>query len=115
MSSPFPRCQIIDVVSVPQRSPFRHPAGKTWLIPHTRTWLRSLRPRPTVLVEPFAGDFLMTYDQSDEVLNLARRHGFETASIPMKNTHHDTMTELLISRNLDWLQRGRTPNQPRLF
>ena len=67
------------------------------------------------LASRLSGDFLMTYDQSDEVLNLARRHGFETASIPMKNTHHDTMTELLISRNLDWLQRGRTPNQPRLF
>jgi DNA adenine methylase len=45
----------VNVAQVPQRSPFRYPGGKTWLIPHVRQWLRSLRPRATVLVEPFAG------------------------------------------------------------
>jgi excisionase family DNA binding protein len=45
----------VNVAQVPQRSPFRYPGGKTWLVPHVRQWLRSLRPRATVLVEPFAG------------------------------------------------------------
>ncbi len=45
----------INVASIPQRSPFRYPGGKTWLVPYIRTWLASLSPRPTVLVEPFAG------------------------------------------------------------
>jgi hypothetical protein len=46
---------VVNVASVPQRSPFRYPGGKTWLIPRVRQWLRSLEIRPTVLVEPFAG------------------------------------------------------------
>ena len=302
MSDPSAPRRITNVASVPQRSPFRYPGGKTWLVPHIRTWLRSLKPRPRVLVEPFAGgaivgltagferlvervelveldedvaavwsvvlgkpddaawlcdriasfdvnpesvrrtlaepiesvrerafrtilknrtyhkgimargsslikkgeqgrgirsrwypetlcrriahiqemrtvfqfhhgdglarlemtankpdhaffidppytagaqgkragkrlyqhndldherlfhiasqvsgDLLMTYDQSDEVLNLARRHGFEVESIPMKNTHHNTMTELIIGRNLDWFRRDHVASQPRLF
>lgn len=49
-----------------------------------------------------AGDFLMTYDDADEVRELARQHNFDTLLIPMKNTHHTTMHELLIGRNLDW-------------
>lgn len=46
---------VVNVASVPKRSPFRYPGGKTWLIPHVRRWLTTIRPRPTVLVEPFAG------------------------------------------------------------
>lgn len=30
------RGQIVNVASVPQRSPFRYPGGKTWLVPHIR-------------------------------------------------------------------------------
>ncbi|MHB1157130.1 MAG: DNA adenine methylase [Phycisphaerales bacterium] len=44
----------MNVASVPQRSPFRYPGGKTWLVPRIRQWLTSIN-RPTVLVEPFAG------------------------------------------------------------
>lgn len=45
----------INVASVPQRSPFRYPGGKTWLVPYARLWLRS-RPKPVQeLIEPFAG------------------------------------------------------------
>ncbi len=46
---------MVNVASVPQRSPFRYPGGKTWLVPRVRQWLTSLDARPTVLVEPFAG------------------------------------------------------------
>lgn len=49
-----------------------------------------------------AGDFLMTYDNAPGVQDLAQRYGFDTLPIPMKNTHHAEMTELLIGRNLDW-------------
>lgn len=51
------------------------------------------------------GDFLMTYDNAGGVEDLARLHNFDTYAIPMKNTHHAEMTELLISRDLDWLRR----------
>lgn len=46
---------ITNVSSVPQRSPFRYPGGKTWLIPIARQWLSSLSSKPQVLLEPFAG------------------------------------------------------------
>jgi len=45
----------VNVASVPQRSPFRYPGGKTWFVPRLREWLRSRPVRPRVLVEPFAG------------------------------------------------------------
>src|ERR1017187_6786949 len=45
----------INVSSVPQRSPFRYPGGKTWLVPYIRDWLRSKKTRPSRLIEPFAG------------------------------------------------------------
>jgi DNA adenine methylase len=45
----------VNVASVPQRSPFRYPGGKTWLVPYVRSWLLAQPARPRVLVEPFAG------------------------------------------------------------
>jgi DNA adenine methylase len=47
--------RIINVASVPQRSPFRYPGGKTWLVPYLRRWLASLPAHPAEFVEPFAG------------------------------------------------------------
>lgn len=52
------------------------------------------------------GDFLLTYDNADEVQALAERHGFQTKPVAMKNTHHAEMNELLIGRNLDWVEDG---------
>ena len=48
----------------------------------------------------------MTYDNAEEVRTLAERHGFETKPVAMKNTHHAEMDELLIGRNLDWVEDG---------
>ncbi|MFH1087587.1 MAG: DNA adenine methylase [Chloroflexota bacterium] len=47
--------RIVNVASVPQRSPFRYPGGKTWLVPHVRRWFDSFPNKPRLLVEPFAG------------------------------------------------------------
>lgn len=55
------------------------------------------------LCESLQGDFLMTYDEADEVKELARQHHFAMRLIPMKNTHHTTMKELVIGRDLTWL------------
>ena len=54
---PMPRLngRIINVASIPQRSPFRYPGGKTWLVPYIRQWLSSLPARPHEFIEPFAG------------------------------------------------------------
>jgi len=51
-SSPL---QIVNVASVPHRSPFRYPGGKTWLVPYVRLWLRSIGAPVRELIEPFAG------------------------------------------------------------
>lgn len=45
----------VNVASVPQRSPFRYPGGKTWFIPYLRDWLKSKSKLPSRLIEPFAG------------------------------------------------------------
>jgi len=52
------------------------------------------------------GDFLMTYDNARGVEDLARKHNFDMQTVGMKNTHHAEMTELLISRDLDWIRRS---------
>jgi hypothetical protein len=51
------------------------------------------------------GDFLMTYDNAPQVQKMARRQGFATAVVPMKNTHHAVMSALLIGRNLQSVRR----------
>lgn len=56
--------------------------------------------------EKLSGDFLMTYDNAPEVVALAYKHGFQAKAVPMKNTHHAEMSELLIGRNLDWVEDG---------
>ena len=58
------------------------------------------------VADTLQGDFLMTYDNADGVRALAERHNFDVEAIAMKNTHHAEMTELLISRNLDWVRRS---------
>ncbi len=45
--------RIVNVASVPLRSPFRYPGGKTWLVPYARRWLQSAGAAH--LLEPFAG------------------------------------------------------------
>jgi DNA adenine methylase len=41
---------------------------------------------------------LMTYDGALEVERLAQRYGFHVGRIPMKNTHHALMDELVITK-----------------
>lgn len=62
---------ITNVATVPQRSPFRYPGGKTWLVPEIRAWLRALPRKPEILVEPFAGGGIASLTAAFE--NLAHR------------------------------------------
>ena len=55
---PASRLPVVNVATVPQRSPLRYPGGKTWLIPHIREWLRATMPE--VLIEPFAGGAIVS-------------------------------------------------------
>lgn len=56
------------------------------------------------LCSKLRGDFIMTYDNAEEVKELALKYGFQAKPIPMKNTHHAKMTELVIGRNLEWMK-----------
>jgi len=64
------------------------------------------------LCESLKGDFLMTYDHAEEVKEMARRHAFQMRLIPMTNTHHRTMRELVIGRDLSWMDRFPSVHEP---
>jgi len=64
------------------------------------------------LCQSIKGDFLMTYDNADEVKAMARKHGFQMRLIPMKNTHHATIKELVIGKNLSWMDRYASVHEP---
>ena len=51
---PMMKSRVVNVSSVPQRSPFRYPGGKTWLVPVARKWFGQAQ-KDSFLIEPFAG------------------------------------------------------------
>lgn len=57
-----------------------------------------------LIAHSLMGDFLMTYDNNESIVALAQEYGFDTRCIPMKNTHHARLTELLVGRDLSWLE-----------
>ena len=59
---------VVNVSSVPQRSPFRYPGGKTWLVPRLRQWLKSRPTKPRELIEPFAGGGIISLTTAFESL-----------------------------------------------
>jgi DNA adenine methylase len=70
----FFKCQSedkpINVATVPMRSPFRYPGGKTWFVPYVRKWLKSIGSNVR-LIEPFAGGGIVSLTAAFE--NLAER------------------------------------------
>jgi len=59
-----------------------------------------------------SGSFLMSYDNASEIREMAREFGFDCRPVRMKSTHHAEMTELLISRDLNWLGSKGTTHPP---
>lgn len=55
------------------------------------------------LTAELRGDFMMTYDSTPEITDLAAQHGLEVRHVPMKNTHHQRKCEIIIGRCLDWM------------
>ncbi len=60
------------------------------------------------------GGFLMTYDKTEEVIQMAEKHGFHHKSIAMRNTHHATMNELVIAKDMTWLDGNRPSGRRRM-
>lgn len=59
--------KVVNVASVPLRSPFRYPGGKTWLIPTVRDWLRQEKSKKE-LIEPFVGGGIVSLTAAFENL-----------------------------------------------
>ncbi len=66
------------------------------------------------ICESLKGDFIITYDEAEEVKEMARLHGFQMRLIPMKNTHHATMNELIIGNDLSWLDELPSVYEPKV-
>ncbi len=66
------------------------------------------------ICESLRGDFLITYDNADEVKLMARAHGFQMRLIPMTNTHHATMLELVIGKDLSWMDSFPAVYEPKV-
>jgi DNA adenine methylase len=56
------------------------------------------------LISRVNGDFLITYDESDEIKKLADQYNLEVEKVAMKTTLHYQKYELVIGRDLNWLR-----------
>ena len=50
------------------------------------------------MLERLDVNFLMTYDAAPEIIKLIHQHKFHAVSVMMKNSHHNIMRELVITR-----------------
>ena len=87
--------KVVNVASVPQRSPFRYPGGKTWLVPVVRKWLKQSNTKKK-LIEPFAGGGIVSFTAAFE--NLANQ-------IEMIELDEEiaAVWEIIINGNHEWL------------
>jgi DNA adenine methylase len=58
------------------------------------------------------GPVMMTYDDDAYVRQLAQRHRFQVEAVPMKNTHHSVVHELVISNTGSCLDLARETIRP---
>jgi len=65
-----PPAKPVNVATVPMRSPFRYPGGKTWFVPYVRKWLKTFG-EDIELIEPFAGGGIVGLTAAFE--NLAKK------------------------------------------
>jgi len=87
--------KIVNVASVPQRSPFRYPGGKTWLIPVVRKWLRQSKNQKKVL-EPFAGGGIVSLTAAFENLS-------EQVVMVELDSEVAAVWEVIINGDHEWL------------
>lgn len=87
--------KVVNVASVPQRSPFRYPGGKTWLIPVVRKWLKQTNDSKK-LVEPFAGGGIVSLTAAFE--NLA-----DTIVMVELDPEVAAVWEVMINGDHNWL------------
>lgn len=86
---------IVNVASVPQRSPFRYPGGKTWLVPTARKWFSQCSPK-SELLEPFAGGGIIG-------LTAAAEHYFERVTMVELDDDVSAVWQTVFSDDFSWL------------
>ncbi len=87
---------IINVASVPQRSPFRYPGGKTWLIPTVRQWLKQEGKIAKELIEPFAGGAIVSLTAAFEKMA-------EHITMVEMDEEIAAVWEVILNDNTKWL------------
>jgi DNA adenine methylase len=93
---PFYTTQVFNVASIPQRSPFRYPGGKTWLVPYVRLWLSSITQPLRELIEPFAGGSIVGLTAAFE--SLARK-----TTLVELDPDVASVWKTILCRNASWL------------
>ncbi|MCH5308338.1 MAG: DNA adenine methylase [Prevotella sp.] len=87
--------QVVNVASVPKRSPFRYPGGKTWLVPTARKWFAKAWAG-TCLIEPFAGGGIIS-------LTAAAEHYFERVMMVELDDDVAAVWQTILDENCQWL------------
>ncbi|MBF0317286.1 MAG: DNA adenine methylase [Nitrospirae bacterium] len=54
------------------------------------------------LMSGVRGNFMMTYDDSPEILDYCQQHNLQFVRVPMTGTHHRKLFELLICNDIIW-------------
>lgn len=86
---------VINVASVPQRSPFRYPGGKTWLVPTARKWFAQAQ-LGSHLIEPFAGGGIISLTAAAELY-------FEHVTMVELDDDMAAAWQTILSDNSKWL------------
>lgn len=92
------RNKSINVATVPMRSPFRYPGGKTWLVPYVRLWLKTRHTETKDLIEPFAGGGIVSLTAAFEKL---------TKSVTMVERDEEVAAvwKIILSNEANWLAK----------
>lgn len=92
-----PSQRVTNVASVPQRSPFRYPGGKTWLVPTARKWFVQANAE-SELIEPFAGGGIIA-------LTAAAEHYFGHVTMVELDDDMAAAWQTILSDDYQWLIR----------
>ena len=87
--------RVINVASVPQRSPFRYPGGKTWLVPTARKWFAQADV-DSLFIEPFAGGGIIA-------LTAVAEHFFNHVTMVELDNDMAAAWETILSDDCQWL------------
>src|SRR5438046_8224619 len=99
---PVPSPPVVNVAQIPQRSPFRYPGGKTWLVPTVRRWLTSIPRKPKHFIEPFVGGGIISLtvafeDLAEQVFLVELDHHIAAVWKTMLSEDNEWLAEKIIS------------------